>query len=45
MREWDDAESRLSGVMHLMRNLAKIAGQASVSTASDAASASASRAM
>ena len=45
MREWDDAESRLSGVMHLIRNLAKIAGQASVSTASDAASASASRAM
>ena len=36
MRDWDDADSRLSGVTHLVRNLAEIADQASRSTASDA---------
>ena len=46
MREWDDADSRLSGVMHLMRNLAEIAAQASELAASNSpASDSASRAM
>ena len=46
MREWDDADMRLSGVMHLMRNLAEIAGQAPESTISPSTgSVSASRAM
>ncbi len=45
MRAWDDADSRLSGVTHLVRNLAETADQASRSTVSDSAPASASRAM
>ena len=46
MREWDDADMRLSGVMHLMRNLAEIAGQTPESTISPSmGSDSASRAM
>ena len=44
MREWADADARLAGVLHLMRNLAEIADQVSADTTSSApASDSASR--
>ncbi len=46
MRDWDDPDTRVSGVMNLMRSLAEIASQASEATASGAAASdSASRAM
>ena len=46
MREWDDSDTRLSGVLHLMRNLAEIAGQTpELAASSSLDSDSASRAM